>query len=358
MRSFDLIKKFNQSILNLNFKIAILLLVLGIFFANPGNVIKLTFFDNMETVRIGLVPLITMLSGILYGPLIGIILGGIIDVFAVLIWYGIEDYIISFTLSTMLRGFLAGYIYNNIFKSKFNLKNIIASIFIPYLIVSVLINSFLLYKIYDLSLIDNLILRITVQGLVVPVYIFITYFILKLIENQKELKLLNEKLKKILRKDDLTGLFNRKAFMEYFNKMKSLSQRHSKTLCLIIADIDKFKDINDTYGHHTGDEVLKALGDIFKSEVRNEDMVARIGGEEFAILLIETNVEKAVNVAERIRVKISQLEVKPVKKTITASFGVSQMKEDESIKELFCRADNALYEAKKTGRNKTVIKKD
>lgn len=174
----------------------------------------------------------------------------------------------------------------------------------------------------------------------------------KLVKKNKKLKKANERIEKLSKTDVLTGLANRRYFMDYFEKMISQAQRHSSSLSLAMIDLDKFKDINDTYGHQAGDDVLSALGSLLSRETRKEELAGRIGGEEFAVILTQTDIGKADNYAERIRKGINQLEVDSVPAEITASLGVSEMKDGDDSETLLKRADAALYEAKANGRNR------
>lgn len=174
----------------------------------------------------------------------------------------------------------------------------------------------------------------------------------KLAKKNKKLEKANERIEKLSKTDVLTGLANRRHFMDYFEKMISQAQRHSNPISLVMIDLDKFKDINDTYGHQAGDDVLSALGSLLSRETRKEDLAGRIGGEEFAVILTQTDIEKADNYAERIRKEINQLEIDSVPAEITASLGVSEIKDGDDSESLLKRADAALYEAKENGRNR------
>ncbi len=352
-----MIKKHNKTVhpysrLN-TWKIAIILLCSGVFLANPANVLTFSIPPFEEAFRLGFTAIITMFAGILLGPMMGAILGGLNDILSVAIWHGMDEYLFSFTLTSIARGFLAGYIYNHIFAS-FSLKAIIAAISIPYIVVSGISTPILLYRAYGVPLLENIFLRLTLQAIAVPIYIFVTYFIMRGIKDSRELKELHKRMEKLLRTDDLTGLSNRRSFMEYLGKMVSRAQRHSQPLSVIVADVDNFKNINDTYGHNVGDDVLVALGKIFQDETRQEDMAARIGGEEFAIILAEADEKAAVQVAERIREKISQIYFPPIEDKITASFGITRIKDDDDLKKFLIRGDKALYEGKKAGKDRVV----
>ena len=155
--------------------------------------------------------------------------------------------------------------------------------------------------------------------------------------------------------DTLTGAGSRKAFKDEASKLLSLAGRHGMPLSCIALDVDHFKRVNDTYGHAAGDQVLIGIVKAMKAELRQSDFVGRIGGEEFAVLLPQTEPSVAVHVAEKLRQQIKALHfpgsTPPI--AVTASLGVSSYVPGDDIQSLLGRADNALYEAKRTGRDRT-----
>mgnify|MGYP003108996952 FL=1 len=156
--------------------------------------------------------------------------------------------------------------------------------------------------------------------------------------------------------DSLTGIANRKSFDEHLAKMIGQTKESGATLCLIIADIDHFKQFNDTHGHTFGDQVIKLVAATLSKGIDHRAMAARYGGEEFGIILPETPISDAVNLANDLRMAISAKKlVKRSTKTevgkITMSFGVTSYARPEDAIGMINRADKALYEAKKTGRN-------
>jgi diguanylate cyclase (GGDEF)-like protein len=166
-----------------------------------------------------------------------------------------------------------------------------------------------------------------------------------------KLKNANQKIEELLRTDKLTGLSNRRHFMEYFEKMISNAKRHSFPLSLVMCDLDKFKNINDSYGHDVGDKVLENVGELLLDETRDEDLAARIGGEEFTIILNGTSLEMGINFAERIRKKVFELDIRQLPKNITISLGITELKKSDNQESFLKRADKALYKAKNNGRN-------
>ena len=153
--------------------------------------------------------------------------------------------------------------------------------------------------------------------------------------------------------DYLTGLANRRYFIEQAELELSRHNRYSTELSLIMLDIDFFKKINDTYGHNVGDLVLQKIAEVSRTILRDVDIIGRIGGEEFAILLPETNIEDSIKVAERLRTEISNASVFLEKEEVkfTSSFGVVAANKS-NIDKLLIKADKALYKAKESGRNR------
>ena len=177
----------------------------------------------------------------------------------------------------------------------------------------------------------------------------------KELENELTKKQTLEKhLKHLASTDPLTELLNRRAFFEISDaKMLIASDNKSELSCLVI-DIDHFKTVNDTYGHDTGDRVITTLSKMFIDNTRDTDIVGRIGGEEFAVLMPNTDRELALEIADRLRENVSKHKIVLTNKAIniTISIGLSSIHhQDESIHTIIKRADTALYKAKKNGRN-------
>ncbi len=159
----------------------------------------------------------------------------------------------------------------------------------------------------------------------------------------------------LARTDKLTGVANRHKGDEFLEESMSQSQRYSHPLSIILFDIDFFKAVNDEYGHQVGDDVLVALCDLVKQEVRQTDLFVRWGGEEFLIITPQTNLVHAETLAEKIRQSVQRATFGEVKQ-LTISCGVSEMIDQETAQELMIRVDGALYGAKKSGRNKVLIR--
>jgi diguanylate cyclase (GGDEF)-like protein len=154
--------------------------------------------------------------------------------------------------------------------------------------------------------------------------------------------------------DSLTRLANRRFFIDFLEKAMAFAKRHGQALSIIIADLDKFKAINDTYGHQAGDQVLAAFGQVMQASIRREDLAARFGGEEFILMLPGTTLEDATILAERLRESLENLAFPPLETRVTASFGIAQFRPDDTFETLVKRADEALYAAKAAGRNRVM----
>lgn len=160
-------------------------------------------------------------------------------------------------------------------------------------------------------------------------------------------------LMKEARTDALTGLWNRRAFEENMAIQLAISQRYGNPFSIILFDVDHFKQINDVYGHHTGDQVLRQFAKVMADGVRASDLVTRYGGEEFAILLPQTDATGAAAIAERIRQKVEGLDfcVGRHQLRIHISAGVASVTAEDTSESLVSRADRALYHSKSAGRN-------
>ena len=171
-----------------------------------------------------------------------------------------------------------------------------------------------------------------------------------LLETQKELK-------RQALTDSLTGLFNRRWIFKAIQKEIARFEKTKRPFSLLLIDIDHFKTVNDTFGHSTGDEALRYFADAMKMTVRERDMIARTGGEEFCVLLPETIKEEAKVVAERIMEALSNLpmQIGGLKISISVSIGISEIQINESSDSVYNRADMALYRAKDCGRNRTEL---
>jgi diguanylate cyclase (GGDEF)-like protein len=172
------------------------------------------------------------------------------------------------------------------------------------------------------------------------------------------LKKAEAKLRELAITDGLTGLFNRRHFMDLCSIESDRARRHGHSLSLLMMDIDFFKSVNDKHGHRVGDETLRFVSRIAASNLRKTDIIGRLGGEEFGLLLLETDLSSARMVGEKVRQSIEQADLNtdlgPLR--ITVSIGVASGSDRTlDIDSLFMLADKALYSAKRKGRNRVEV---
>jgi|GEM_PF-801561 diguanylate cyclase (GGDEF)-like protein/PAS domain S-box-containing protein len=154
-------------------------------------------------------------------------------------------------------------------------------------------------------------------------------------------------------KDELTGLFNRKKFNEELETAINMFERYKEDTALILFDIDKFKNINDTYGHLIGDKILKELSHIVYKNIRECDTIARWGGEEFTIILPKTNKQQAISIADKLRKTIKEYNFE-IKESVTCSFGITTFIQNDTTTSVIKRVDDLLYQAKYDGRDRII----
>lgn len=181
-------------------------------------------------------------------------------------------------------------------------------------------------------------------------------------ESKKEMQLLRQELaqaRETAKTDALTGLLNRRAFDQKLDEYIEAHKQNDFELCLLILDLDHFKRVNDTFGHQTGDNVLRYTANLMKQHIAEHHYAARYGGEEMAVIMPDTPLNKAMEIAEKIR---SSLALHPLKRKdskesigkVTLSIGVSGFKINDSTESLIERADKAMYRAKANGRNQVM----
>ncbi|MCC6302760.1 MAG: GGDEF domain-containing protein [Gammaproteobacteria bacterium] len=184
----------------------------------------------------------------------------------------------------------------------------------------------------------------------------------ELSEKTREMEGLKEQLRLVREEtiiDALTGLVNRKVFLERFGLARHVPDAYGN-LCLLLADIDHFKTINDNYGHLLGDKVIRQVAQTMNATVKGGDTAARYGGEEFAILLPNTSIENARKLAEQIRLKVERIRVRRADNgstlgVVTLSIGIACFRPGDDADSMIHRADMALYAAKNNGRNQVMI---
>lgn len=286
-----------------------------------------------------------LLSALYCGYLPSIISSIIIGIFRFL-FFGVSLSSIIGLICALILGFGFGFISS--LKVSRRIKY-----FYGMLIVSVV-------SIVSLSIIlEDLMLILMSLIMIIGGYLIVSYFSIKYTDYIIEIIEMYQKLKKEATKDYLTGLNNLRQFNDSFNKVSNLTIRRGEDLSALLIDVDHFKNINDTYGHDAGDTILKGIARIFLDTCRDYDVISRMGGEEFSILLLNCSKFKAFKIAERIRKKAENTDFyisdnKAIK--ITISVGISSYPELTSkIDNLLKDADVALYEAKNSGRNKVVI---
>ena len=173
-------------------------------------------------------------------------------------------------------------------------------------------------------------------------------------EGRRELIALNLRLDRLSQTDDLTNLANRRAMLRQISHEIGRHERHQRPFCILVGDIDFFKEVNDQFGHECGDQVLINVAHTLENNTKKQDIAARWGGEEFLILLPETDLSQGKLSAERLRAAIEQLETKYNGHIIkvTMSFGISEFKDGQSYNSIIQEADDLLYKAKQSGRNR------
>lgn len=177
----------------------------------------------------------------------------------------------------------------------------------------------------------------------------------ELSKKNRELQQANARITELSRTDQLTGLSNRGYFLERFEETLSFTKRHNLHLAVLVADIDHFKRVNDTYGHSVGDDVLRVFGAVLAEDCRYEDFPARYGGEEFVVMLPQTDVLGGRALYDRLRDNFIRQSVLPPPDFVTFSAGIAGYEHGDNRESLLQKADNALYQAKNSGRDRCVV---
>ena len=194
------------------------------------------------------------------------------------------------------------------------------------------------------------------------IFFLMIYFLLKSnrLRNKanRELALLNSRLFELATVDGLTSLFNRRYFLESAQKELLRQKRHDFQSALLMIDIDNFKQVNDTYGHAAGDRVILSVAKALQVGMRNYDIVGRLGGEEYAMMLLDCDLSAAIEIAQRLCLQVKQqvIQFENLAIGVTISIGLSQLDvDDRQVEQALGRADKALYSAKRNGKNQVVI---
>lgn len=187
------------------------------------------------------------------------------------------------------------------------------------------------------------------------VFILLLFWMITLFVQIQKRKKAEKALEKLATIDKLTCIYNRYMIDNSLTEQIEIAKRYDKHLSVIFFDIDHFKEVNDIYGHKAGDMVLKKLSDLVKNKKRKSDIFGRWGGEEFILVLPETDIKQAELIAQTLREEIEKCHFEKVGH-ITCSFGVTQIKKEDTLDTLMKRVDEALYKAKKEGRNRVIVK--
>jgi diguanylate cyclase (GGDEF)-like protein len=198
------------------------------------------------------------------------------------------------------------------------------------------------------------ILTLVTFGVLVIIYTIIWFFMQRSDQQSQIILTKNQELEKISTTDYLTNILNRLGFMRLAEQGFSVAKRYDKPFSLIMFDLDRFKEINDSHGHEIGDQVLKTLTALVLQRVRSSDIFGRVGGEEFLVAALEQDQKDALALAEELREIIAGAEF-PHQLKISASFGVIQYSNENTLSELISRADQALYQSKNGGRNQVTL---
>jgi diguanylate cyclase (GGDEF)-like protein len=185
----------------------------------------------------------------------------------------------------------------------------------------------------------------------------------KIRQRTKDLEVSKEELKLLASIDPLTKLYNRRYFSEISEDIFNMSKRTNNDISLIMLDIDDFKSVNDTYGHHIGDKVIIGVANILLEHTRKSDIVCRFGGEEYIVLLPNTDLQSIMKIAQNIRELAEKMVIiydRDKQLQVTVSIGISMVDlvADNDIEVAINKADNALYEAKRSGKNKVIAYKE
>lgn len=189
-------------------------------------------------------------------------------------------------------------------------------------------------------------------AIIAPIFV---YFLLRILN---ELNITKEKLRYLVVRDELTGVFNRRYMEERLKQSFSLSKRHNTAFGILLLDLDHFKSINDTYSHLAGDLVIQKVAKLCSNMLRDSDIFARCGGEEFCCLVNDTSKTDIERLANRINQAVADMDIifKGQRIAVTISIGIAKFKKHhESIEDVLLSADKALYQAKQAGRNKVII---
>lgn len=327
---------------NISFSIKVLI---GAYLGLLGVLLMLFSIPIISNVIVDFRYIPILLAAIFAGTLPSIIAAIIIGGFRIL-YFGINDASLVALIDALLVGI--GFSILSATKASRKIKWIYSDVYI-----------IIVTSISFIILIKDKILLFKLLVLYPTALILMSYFVFTLTEYLSESIVIDRKLKSEATVDFLTGLNNLRQFKKDFNNLAQQAMRKKEYMSILFLDIDFFKNVNDTYGHSSGDIVLKNLAIIFRDTCRSFDIISRNGGEEFSILLLDCTLSHAAEIAERIRKNVEDYEFHLSDKmsiNLTISIGVSTYPDiTNDINHLVEDADNALYKAKRTGRNKVCI---
>jgi diguanylate cyclase (GGDEF)-like protein len=176
----------------------------------------------------------------------------------------------------------------------------------------------------------------------------------RLTDSNQQLKVALTRIEELAITDELTGLYNRRHLFDHLDKQRAIANREGTDFVVGFIDLDKFKSINDQFGHRVGDDVLRQFSELLQESIREVDLVARYGGEEFVLLLNGVGIATAAVVVERIRSAVESLKFSEQQLAMTISVGITEYRAPETAKDTLERADKLLYQAKTEGRNRVV----
>ncbi len=205
---------------------------------------------------------------------------------------------------------------------------------------------------------DSLMLSFSLQHLAMAIYFTIVGTLFGVVYGfyAQTLARLYEEVKVLSLTDDLTSLYNRRFFYNRLKEETERARRYTRALCLLMIDIDNFKHYNDSYGHQQGDKLLRLFARRLRNSIRENDFVARLGGEEFAVIMPEAAYDKARKLAERFRQSITTYPLSTTNGKVTISIGIAGLPFDaQDADGLIYKADRALYQAKRAGKNRVCI---
>lgn len=322
----------------------VLNLIIGLYYGVLA-ILLMTFSININNVIIDFRYIPIILAAIFQGLFASFLVSMIIALFRIF-YFGVSEIAIMAIIGTTLIGIGCGLI------SKFKITYIKKWIYCTVCTLVICTIGFSI-ALKDLYIIKKVMLAFW------TCFVLVTVLVYKYVTYLSEITEINKRIKKEYSKDYLTGLNNVRNFDKLYNITLQDAMERNEQLSILIIDIDFFKKVNDTYGHQSGDAVLKELANLLTKTCRNFDIISRNGGEEFSILLLDCPSSKAYKIGERVRQAVEKHKFKLLDGryiNVTVSIGIATFPDNTLNKEILIKlADEALYKAKKAGRNKVCI---